>query len=220
MEKAAIFKAIFLVLAVLFFLGFISLQVFAAEEDMQYRDTSSLTGGIAGGGHPSGSGGPTNELDFSGDEIPSEDWDSFLNDISAIRRNSDLLICFVIPCFCAVLAVYKFCMWFYSTFIESAVRRISGKGGFEMFEKLKTKLFLVPALGGAMTLGSSLVAFAAQTGGGDASELPTISITTDMLTPLVEGVVSNIQVVLPVGLGLMGLMLGIKVIPRLISRFL
>ena len=89
-----------------------------------------------------------------------------------------------------------------------------------MFEKLKTKLFLVPALGGAMTLGSSFVAFAAQTGGGDASELPTISITTDMLTPLVEGVVSNIQVVLPVGLGLMGLMLGIKVIPRLISRFL
>lgn len=89
-----------------------------------------------------------------------------------------------------------------------------------MFEKLKTKLFLVPALGGAMTLGSSLVAFAAKTGGGDASELPTISITTDMLTPLVEGVVSNIQVVLPVGLGLMGLMLGIKVIPRLISRFL
>ena len=87
---------------------------------MQYRDTSSLTGGIAGGGHPSG-GGPTNELDFSGDEIPSEDWDSFLNDISAIRRNSDLLICFVIPCFCAVLAVYKFCMWFYSTFIESAL---------------------------------------------------------------------------------------------------
>ena len=121
MEKAAIFKAIFLVLAVLFFLGFISLQVFAAEEDMQYRDTSSLTGGIAGGGHPSGGGGPTNELDFSGDEIPSEDWDSFLNDISDIRRNSDLLICFVIPCFCAVLAVYKFCMWFYSTFIESAL---------------------------------------------------------------------------------------------------
>ena len=40
-----------------------------------------------------------------------------------------------------------------------------------MFERLKTKLFLVPALGGAMTLGSSLVAFAAQTGGGDASEL-------------------------------------------------
>ena len=115
MEKAAIFKAIFLGLAVLFFLGSTSLQVFAAEEDMQYQDTSSLTGGIAGDGLPSG-GGPTNEPDFSGDEIPSEDWDSFLNDISAIRRNSDLLICFVIPCFCAVLAVYKFCMWFLQHF--------------------------------------------------------------------------------------------------------
>jgi len=89
-----------------------------------------------------------------------------------------------------------------------------------MFEKLKTKLFLVPALGGAMTVGSSLVALAAESGGGGASTLPSISITTDMLTPLVDGVVSNINVVLPVGLGLMGLMLGIKVIPRLISRFL
>lgn len=89
-----------------------------------------------------------------------------------------------------------------------------------MFEKLKTKLFLVPVLGGVMTVGSSLVALASQTGGDTASTLPTISISTDMLTPLVEGVVSNIQVVLPVGLGLMGLMLGIKVIPRLISRFL
>ena len=89
-----------------------------------------------------------------------------------------------------------------------------------MFEKLKSKLFLIPALGGAMTVGSSLVALAAETGGDAASKLPTISITSDMLTPLVEGVVSNINVVLPVGLGLMGLMLGIKVIPRLISRFL
>lgn len=89
-----------------------------------------------------------------------------------------------------------------------------------MFEKLKSKLFLVPTLGGVMTVGSSLVALAAQTGEDAASKLPTISITSDMLTPLVEGVVSNINVVLPVGLGLMGLMLGIKVIPRLIKRFL
>lgn len=89
-----------------------------------------------------------------------------------------------------------------------------------MFEKLKTKLLLGPVLGGAMTVGFSLVAFAAETGGSSTSTLPSISITSDMLTPLVEGVVSNITVVLPVGLGLMGLMLGIKVIPRLISRFL
>ncbi|MCI8349804.1 MAG: hypothetical protein HFJ86_01410 [Oscillospiraceae bacterium] len=90
-----------------------------------------------------------------------------------------------------------------------------------MFEKLKTKLFLVPALGGIMTVGSSLVALAAETGGsGSSTDIPSISITTDMLTPLVEGVVSNIQVILPVGIGLMALMLGIKVIPRLIKRFL
>lgn len=90
-----------------------------------------------------------------------------------------------------------------------------------MFEKLKTKLLLGPVLGGAMTVGFSLVAFAAETGGsGSGTNIPSISITTDMLTPLVEGVVSNIQVILPVGIGLMALMLGIKVIPRLIKRFL
>ena len=120
MEKTAIFKAIFLVLAILFFLGFISLQVFAAEEDMQYQDTSSLTGGIDGESPPSGST-PTDDSDFLDYDIPLEDWDSILSDISAIRKNSDLFICFVIPCFCAVLAVYKFCMWFYSTFIESVL---------------------------------------------------------------------------------------------------
>lgn len=120
MEKTAIFKAIFLVLAILFFLGFISLQVFAAEEDMQYQDTSSLAGGTNGENLPSG-GAPTSEPDFSGNDMQPEDWGSFLSDVSAIRRNSDLFLCFVIPCFCAVLAVYKFCMWFYSTFIESAL---------------------------------------------------------------------------------------------------
>ena len=72
-----------------------------------------------------------------------------------------------------------------------------------------------------MTVGSSLVAWAAETGGSSSpTDIPSISITTDMLTPLVEGVVSNIQVILPVGIGLMALMLGIKVIPRLIKRFL
>ena len=90
-----------------------------------------------------------------------------------------------------------------------------------MFEKLKSKLFLVPTPGGVMTVGSSLVALAAETGTpSSTTDIPSISITTEMLTPLVEGVVSNIQVILPVGIGLMALMLGIKVIPRLIKRFL
>ena len=84
----------------------------------------------------------------------------------------------------------------------------------------KAKLFLMPALVGAMTMGTSVVAFASETGGGTpALELPKINITTAMLQPLVEGIVANDNVVLPVGLGIMGLMLGIRIIPSLIRRF-
>ena len=53
-------------------------------------------------------------------------------------------------------------------------------------------------------------AFAATEPGG--ADLPTIAITTDMLKPLVEGVVANIGVVLPVGLALFAIMLGIRII--------
>ena len=82
----------------------------------------------------------------------------------------------------------------------------------------KTKIFLTPALVGAMTAGSSVVAFASESGS-PALELPKINITTQMLEPLVEGSVANVNVVLPVGLGIMGLMLGIRIIPSLIRRF-
>ena len=46
-------------------------------------------------------------------------------------------------------------------------------------------------------------------------ELPTIAITEEMLTPLV----ANISVILPIGLGLFAIFLGIRIIPGLISRF-
>ena len=80
------------------------------------------------------------------------------------------------------------------------------------------KAFLFPALVGAVPAASSVVAFAADAGS-SGSSLPSIAITTDILTPLVEGVVANIQVILPVGLGLFAIFLGIRIIPGLISRF-
>ena len=49
--------------------------------------------------------------------------------------------------------------------------------------------------------------------------LPTIAITEEMLKPLVEGVVANVGVILPIGLGLFAIFLGIRIIPGLISRF-
>ena len=92
-----------------------------------------------------------------------------------------------------------------------------------MIEKVKSmkasaRAFLFPALVGAATAGSSVVAFAAETGS-PTLDLPQINIATEMLTPLVEGIVANVNVILPVGLGIMGMMLGIRLVPKLIRRF-
>ena len=89
-----------------------------------------------------------------------------------------------------------------------------------MFKKMevKAKALAVPALAGVMAAGSSVVAFAS--GSSNPSlDLPQINITTQMLTPLVEGIVANVNVILPVGLGIMGMMLGIRIIPSLLRRF-
>lgn len=92
-----------------------------------------------------------------------------------------------------------------------------------MFDKLKAKaqglfsrvkgMFVVGTATAALTC---VTAFAADT----STPLPTIAITTDMLLPLVEGVIANIGVILPVGIGLFSIFLGIKIVPGLISRFL
>lgn len=89
-----------------------------------------------------------------------------------------------------------------------------------MFQSLKAKkALLFPMVSGVVAAGSSVVAFAVDEGSGAAGSLPNLVITTDMLSPLVEGVVANVQVILPVGLGLFAIFLGIRVIPGLISRF-
>ena len=46
-------------------------------------------------------------------------------------------------------------------------------------------------------------------------DLPTIAITEEMLEPLVQGVIANVSVVLPVGLALMAVFFGIRVISGL-----
>lgn len=45
------------------------------------------------------------------------------------------------------------------------------------------------------------------------------TITTEMLQPLVDGVTSNIAVILPVGIGLFAIFIGIALIPKLIKKF-
>lgn len=46
-----------------------------------------------------------------------------------------------------------------------------------------------------------------------------VAITNEMLQPLVDGVTANIGVILPVGIGLMAIFIGIALIPKLIKKF-
>lgn len=46
---------------------------------------------------------------------------TLLGEVVLIRQMLELLLCFVIPFGCAAWLVYKFCMWFYYTFIRSVL---------------------------------------------------------------------------------------------------
>lgn len=90
----------------------------------------------------------------------------------------------------------------------------------KLLEKLKAKkTVLAGAVAGAMIPLSTVVAFAEEAGTSGSSGLSGIAITTEMLNPLVEGVMANVQVILPVGLGLFAIFLGIRIIPGLITKF-
>lgn len=45
-------------------------------------------------------------------------------------------------------------------------------------------------------------------------------ISAEMLQPITEALSSNLNVILPVGMGVMGTMIGVSLIPRLIYKFL
>ena len=47
-----------------------------------------------------------------------------------------------------------------------------------------------------------------------------MELTAQMLQPITEAVSTNLGVLLPVGLGIMGTMIGISLIPRIVYKFL
>lgn len=47
----------------------------------------------------------------------------------------------------------------------------------------------------------------------------TAIVTAEMLVPITTAITDNVTAVLPVGLGLLALMLGVAVIPRIIYKF-
>ena len=47
-----------------------------------------------------------------------------------------------------------------------------------------------------------------------------MTITADMLAPITEAINSGLTVLVPVALGIMGTMIGVKLIPKIIHRFI
>lgn len=49
--------------------------------------------------------------------------------------------------------------------------------------------------------------------------LESVAVTSEMLKPLVDGVTGNIAVILPVGITIFAILLGISLIPKIIHKF-
>lgn len=47
-----------------------------------------------------------------------------------------------------------------------------------------------------------------------------MAITSEMLKPITDALTSNIGVLLPVGITIMGIMIGVSLIPRIVYKFL
>lgn len=47
----------------------------------------------------------------------------------------------------------------------------------------------------------------------------TLVITAAMLEPITEAITANLAVLLPVGIGIMAIMIGVHLIPRIIYKF-
>jgi len=46
-----------------------------------------------------------------------------------------------------------------------------------------------------------------------------VNVTADMLTPITDSITSNLGVLLPVGIGIMAILIGVSLIPRIIYKF-
>lgn len=53
-----------------------------------------------------------------------------------------------------------------------------------------------------------------------AAEAAGALVTSDMLAPITKTLNSNLDVLLPVGIGIMGVMIGVSLIPRIVYKFL
>ena len=58
-------------------------------------------------------------------------------------------------------------------------------------------------------------------GAGDVTAgLESVAISTEMLKPVVDGVAANLAVIIPIGIALFAILLGVTLIPKVIKKFL
>lgn len=50
--------------------------------------------------------------------------------------------------------------------------------------------------------------------------LESVAISTEMLKPVVDGVAANLAVIIPIGIALFAILLGVTLIPKVIEKFL
>lgn len=48
----------------------------------------------------------------------------------------------------------------------------------------------------------------------------TFALSADLLKPIVDGITSNLNVLVPVGITIMGIIIAVSLIPRIIYKFL
>jgi hypothetical protein len=87
----------------------------------------------------------------------------------------------------------------------------------QVYQKLITSKPLQVGTGALAIVGTSAVTAFADT------PTPTQStsvITSDMLKPLVSIITSNIGAILPVGITILGAIIGVSLIPRIVYKFL
>jgi hypothetical protein len=81
-----------------------------------------------------------------------------------------------------------------------------------MLAKIKNKALAVFGVTG-VGIASSVPAFA--TGGSSSA----VVVTSEMLQPVVSAITDNLGVLLPVGLTILAVMIGVSLIPRIIYKF-
>lgn len=54
---------------------------------------------------------------------------------------------------------------------------------------------------------------------GEKMENASVTVTSAMLQPITNAITGNLDVLLPVGLGIMAIMIGVSLIPRIVYKF-